>query len=698
MIRVASLLACSALLAQDAREPTLHVTVNLIQVDAVVTDRHGRHVPDLTKDDFQLYQDGKLQKITNLSYVAGAELPPPVPVSTSSPTSVTAPSSAPIHPEQASRVIALVADDLNLSFESTHHVREALSKFVDEQMQPGDVAAILRTSSSNGSLQQFTADKKVLHTAIDRIGWNIAGRGASALPGIGQDRDYVAARRAAGYSTASYEERRFRDQVFSIGTVGTLSYVIRGLGALPGRKAVILFSDGMKLRNSAKDIRAGRDVVSTKVLEEFQKLTDLANRAAVVLYTIDARGVAVTAIRAEDHLANTAGIFNAIGQRHEKVVENFEGLEYLAKQTGGLFWKNTNDLAGAARDAMQDRNGYYLLGYHPGTDTLELKQGDNKYHHISLKLNRPGLQIRNRAAFYGIPDKDALPSTMGVGQPLTNAFSSPFNSGDVGLRVTAYFVNDPKIGSAVQTMLHIDGRDLDFHDDGDGWHKAAVDVVLMAFGENGSSESVGKRNYTFRAKGQAYEDALRWGYVYSVVHPIKKPGAYQLRAAVRDTSSNKVGSASQFVQIPDLSTGRLALSGLAVQSVRYNAAAPEEERQASTGDPTGGPEMRVFHPGEPIFYGIVVYNPKFDASSRKPDVEILTRVFRDGKLVWSGEPFSLADAPRDPKRIRVGQELNFSAKTPPGQYLMEVTAFDKLAGKVEASATQSTDFELKASQ
>ncbi len=700
MTRAALLFACSALLAQDAHEPILRVTVNLIQVDAVVTDRHGRHIPDLGKDDFQLYQDGKLQKITSLSYVTGAAPAQPVAVPVSSPMPyAAAPLTPNLRPEQASRSIALIADDLTLSSESVNNVRQALTKFVDEQMQPGDVVAILRTSSSNGSLQQFTSDKKLLHAAIDRIGWNVAGRGASALPAIGLERDDVAARLAAGYSTASYEQQQFRDKVFAIGTIGTLNYVIQGLGALPGRKAVIFFSDGLKLRNSAKDVLRGRDVVSPKLVEQFRKVTDLANRAAVVLYTIDARGLAVTAIHAEDHLGSTAAIPRYINDRNDQVVENFDGLEYLAHQTGGLFWKNTNDLAGAARDAIQDRNGYYLLSYNPGSEVFELKQAETKYHHISVKVSRPGLQVRTRSGFYGIPDKDVHPSVDVIGQPLTDAFSSPFSSGDVGLRVTAYFVNDPKNGSAVRTMLHIDGRDLDFHDDADGWHKAAVDVVVMAFGENGSSESVTKRTYTFRAKGQGYEDALRWGYVYSVMHPIKKPGAYQLRAAVRDASPNKVGSASQFIEVPDLSKGRLALSGLAVQSVRYSAAAlPEEEGQTGAGDPSGGPELRVFHPGEPIFYGVVVYNSKLAGSTRKPDVEILTRVYREGKLVWSGEPFSLADvAPKDPKRIRVAQQLNFGATTPPGKYLMEVIAFDKLAGKTEGAARQWTDFEFRVS-
>ncbi len=308
-----------------------------------------------------------------------------------------------------------------------------------------------------------------------------------------------------------------------------------------------------------------------------------------------------------------------------------------------------------------------------------------------VKVARPGLTVRSRNGFYGVPDKEAHPGD-GV---LANVFASPFGAGGVGLRLTTLFVNSVETGSAVQAMLHIDGRDLEFHDDGDGWHKAVVDVALVSFGEDGSRSGTSNRTFTIRSRGKSFENAQRWGYLYTVVHPIKFPGAYQLRAAVRDTSSNKIGSASEFIEVPDLAKGRLALSGLAIQSASYGEEQPEEG-PGETQDPTAGPAIRIFHPGEALVYGLVVYNAKFDPATRKPDVEIRTRVFHEGKLVWSGEPFSLAEsAPKDPRRLKVAQKLSFGKTTPAGEYLMEVTAIDKLGHKNELPASQWTDFELR---
>ena len=117
---------------------------------------------------------------------------------------------------------------------------------------------------------------------------------------------------------------------------------------------------------------------------------------------------------------------------------------------------------------------------------------------------------------------------------------------------------------------------------------------------------------------------------------------------------------------------------------------------AETEDADGGPATRIFRRGQPLYYGFVVYNPKVGREHRMRQVEIRARVFRDGKQVWMGDPFSLASAtPPDPLRMQVLQQLSFGPKTAPGEYLLQVTATDKLAKKNQAPVVQWMDFELK---
>src|SRR5207237_8592912 len=162
-----------------APDDVVRITTNLVQVDAAVTDKKGRPVTDLRAEDFELYEDGSPQKITNFSFVSiGSGAPPSsgptrTGITPPRPGEVVAPvPPVRLRPEQVRRTVALVVDDLGLSFESMHFVRGALRKFVDEQMQSGDLVAIIRTGSGVGAIQQFTSDRRRLDAAIAREKWH----------------------------------------------------------------------------------------------------------------------------------------------------------------------------------------------------------------------------------------------------------------------------------------------------------------------------------------------------------------------------------------------------------------------------------------------------------------------------------------------------------------------------------------------
>src|SRR5437016_14176033 len=159
-------------------DEVVRITTNLVQVDAVVTDKNGKLVTDLKPEEVEIFEDGHKQKITHFSFNL-SESAPTERVAKSAAIDKTAPPipTARLRPEDIKRTIAIVVDDLGLSFESTYYVRRALKKFVDEQIQSGDLVAIIRTGSGMGALQQFTADKRQVYAAIERVKWNALGRG-----------------------------------------------------------------------------------------------------------------------------------------------------------------------------------------------------------------------------------------------------------------------------------------------------------------------------------------------------------------------------------------------------------------------------------------------------------------------------------------------------------------------------------------
>lgn len=177
----AGLFLLATAFSQQNPDNTIRITVNLVQVDAVVSDSKGKQVTNLEAKDFEILQDGKPQKITHFSYVSTVPPKPAVPSTQVAAVDKKAPPAPPVPTQrlkmnQVRRTIALVVDDLGLSFESIAQVRGALKKFVDNQIEPGDLVAIMRTGAGMGALQSFTTNKAELYAAIERVKFNSLGR------------------------------------------------------------------------------------------------------------------------------------------------------------------------------------------------------------------------------------------------------------------------------------------------------------------------------------------------------------------------------------------------------------------------------------------------------------------------------------------------------------------------------------------
>ncbi|HEX3143123.1 MAG TPA: VWA domain-containing protein, partial [Pyrinomonadaceae bacterium] len=206
------------------------ITTNLVQVDAVVTDKNGKLVTDLKPEEVQIFEDNRPQKITHFLFssspAAGERRAEPTNTNkTIDPAAPSAPPTA-ITRNDVRRSIAVVVDDLGMSFESVAYVRRALAKFVAEQMQPGDLVSIIRTGGGTGALQQFTTDKRRLSAAIEQVKFNLMGRGdVSAFAPLKAPDLKIPDEAESRNQTAE----NFRAEAYSVGTLGTLRYVVQGL-------------------------------------------------------------------------------------------------------------------------------------------------------------------------------------------------------------------------------------------------------------------------------------------------------------------------------------------------------------------------------------------------------------------------------------------------------------------------------------
>jgi VWFA-related protein len=679
----------------------VRITTNLVQVDAVVTDNHGKVVTDLKPDEIEIFEDGHKQKVTNFSYNLSATTPAEIRTKPST-ADQNAPAAPPrvIHREDIKRTIAIVVDDLGLSFQSIVFVRQALKKFVDEQMQPGDLVAIVRSSGGMGALQSFTTDKRQLAAAVERVKWNGNGRvGASPFEPIepptpgshGQEMD-----------DALTEVNEFRKDVFAVGTLGAVSYVVRGLKDLPGRKSILLVSEGFRIYDQDNP---NRNYLSA---ERIQRLVDEAGRASVVIYTMNAMGLQYMGITAADNMTNPrdtmtgAGsadyTLDAMNNRSKQAFDNQQSLDYLAQQTGGIAIKNTNDLSNRIRRVLEDQKGYYLIGYRPDEFTFDKRTGRRTFHHLTLKVTRPGkFNIRMRNGFYGVTEEQkTAPQTLA--QKLYTAAASPFGASGVHLQLTSLFANDEKAGSFMRSVLHIDARDLTFTEEANKMHKCVFDVLSMTFGDNGTVVDQSGRTYTIQLPDELYQRAQRDGLVYYITVPVKKPGAYQLRMSLRDSTTDRIGSASQFIEVPDLKKSRLALSGLVLRgyaSRTVSAESPSGDQEGiDKGNAEASPAVRRFHTDMYLNYAFFVYNAHSEKGAA-PQLTTQVILFRDGKPVFTGSqlPMKATNQP-DLKRLIGGGILQLGSDLAPGDYALQVIVTDAQADKKHQIASQSMDFSI----
>lgn len=673
-------------------DDVVRITTNLVQVDSVITDSNGKPVTDLRPEEVQILEDGKPQTITNFSFIP---LDPPVVRKAPKPDKNDVPvPPIRLRPDQVRRTIALVVDDLGLSFESAHFVRQALRKFLDQQMQPYDLVAIIRTAGGIGALQQFTSDKRQLYAAVEKVRWYPSGRGLiSTFAPMG-------ANSAGSGSEADMDQ--FRTDLFAVGTLGAVNYVVKGLGQLPGRKSIILLSDGLAMFNRSEPTG------SVRVIDAMNRLTEMANRASVVIYTVDARGLPTLGYSAADNTSSMtpAELQTNLSNRRGDFFESQGGLQYLSEQTGGLSIQNTNDLSGGIKRAIEDQGGYYLIGYRPEEDTFESNSGRRKFHKLSLKISRPGkFKVRMRNGFYGITDEEANPRNQSGVNRFMSALISPFGTEEINVRLTSLFANDPSRGSIMRSLLHVKASDLTFAEEPDGWHKASFDILALTFGDNGIVVDRLGKTHTMRVKGKTYDRIMREGFTYYITVPVKKAGAYQLRTAVRDTSSERIGSATQFIEVPDFKKNRLTLSGIVLNGVTKEAylkgqsssALPQDtDDTADAGDAAASPAMRQFKSGMVMVYGYHIYNARLDKVTKKPQLLTRIRLFRNGKEIFSGTEVSIdATNQTDMKRLVVTGAIQLGTELVPGEYVFQVITTDTLASGKERQTTQWIDFEIK---
>lgn len=713
--------------------PTFKTGTRLGTIDAVVVDDHGRQVTDLSPSDFEVVERGKKQPVRQALYIRTQ--PGAGPTAPASAPDALLPAGTTVSPLRArplatggaaprgGRVIAIVVDDLGLSFESTASVRKALTRYVDTHVEPGDLVAIIRTAGGVGTLQQFTTDRRLLAAAIDRVRWTVQSR-----QGVGAFKPVVPAKlllseepeprfarpgeiREPGYKGGAHDVEKFRQELTTAGTLGALEYVVRGVETLPGRKSVVFVSEGFDLGVA--------DYKTSRVWSAFTRVMDRANRAGVVVYSLDARGLQTASMTAEDN-PQTANAFPSGGggpagpaggpqrktgdqefnkelakggyDRKRELLDTQDALVYLADQTGGFAVLNTNDLASGLTRIADDTRGYYLLGF----ETLIPTTDDWDPNDIRVRVKRDGLHVRARRGLFGPADPSTRRDPVQA-DPLVAAALSPFSTSEIDVRLTTLFAHDRKAGSFVRSLFYIDPAAITFTDAADGRKEADLTLLLLAIGDNGRSAGQARRQLQLRLSAAEYQEMRQRGLLYSARLPMKDAGGFQVRAAVQDTRSKKIGTSTQYVEVPKVGKGQLALSGVVMMDVAAAGAATATIATDSLDDGVlGEPAVKIFKPGTEVAYTCEIYDGRGGASE---GVSTTATLLRDGQPIFTSPPAPVAPASGGRAAgpltsVPVGGRLSLGRQLAPGSYTLQVSVAPADA-PAKRRAMQWAEFEVR---
>jgi hypothetical protein len=368
-------------------------------------------------------------------------------------------------------------------------------------------------------------------------------------------------------------------------------------------------------------------------------------------------------------------------------------LFFLANETGGNFYQNQNFLDVSVRRALSLEKGYYLIAYQPDDETFKGKN----FNKIEIKLKRPELKVSSRTGFFGKTDEANKPKKRTGESELYDAIIAPLPRAGLNLQLTAFFGNTPAEGNFVRSLMHLEGKEITFVDEPNGFKKAVFDVVAVTLNEKNEVVDEFTRTHTFKIEAAAIPLIKQNGLIYTTDVPVKKAGTYNFRVAVRDAASRALGSASQIVQVPDLKKNKLFLSGLTLTQLDQSGkffipSAVKPENAISLTVSSAVPAIRRFRRGAILAYAYTIYNSQLDVSTTQPKLSIQMNLYHEGKLMSEGKP-QPADLEKqtDLSRINDYAYLRLNQNVQPGDYVLQIIVKDLIANQM---AAQSVDFEI----
>lgn len=592
--------------------------VSLVQIDVVVTDGDGRIIRDLREGDFQVFEDGKQQRIDRVAFV---EIP------------VTRTAGAP-RPDLAAqdvrtnlhsfdgRLYVLLLDDLHTAPGRSERVRQAARQFVSKHLEHADLAAIAHVSGAGGASQDFTSDRELLLASIDRFsGRKLPSETLSRLD------EYNRQRLFRGRPSEKTVDRDEAARAHDARTVfATVAAIAKRLRTVTGRrKALLWFGEGVSY-----DMFDLASAHVSPVLENWRGAAVEAGRANLAIYAVDARGLSGLgdeAIQLSQVPDDPTSKLDSAGLNAE-LLRSQDNLRRVAHETGGFAVVNTGDLARAYARVVEESSAYYLLGYQPAGER------GGTFQRLDVRVNRAGARVRARGGYVASAKNEQAgaseaESPAGV---LSQTLASPVPQG--GLPMAIHVVAFAGRGDKHSVLATVEYGASTFASAERAGAPERLDISVIALNSTGTVAASDHSTIGLEAKPNTRGAMAVRGF-RTHTRLALGPGRYQIRAAAA-ASTGRVGSVHTDVEVPDFAAQPFAVTALALTSMvaGYTPTARLDERLRDV-LPAPPTATRDFRNDEAIAFFAEVYE-----SGRTPehDVKFRTQIRdRAGRIVFTRE-------------------------------------------------------------
>ena len=574
-IFLASLLTLGYLTAyaQEPQRPTFRAQVEVIQLDAFVTDRDGHPVPNLQIDDFELLEDGKAQTISTFSEVN-------IPIDAPPPFSPTAPrADVATNGGRDGRLYVIAVDEIDAAM--ALRVRYHLRTFIERRFESNDVGVVVNVGRAAASAgQDLTSDRALLLAATDRLsGWP---------PPYPEPPSLRQRRRAAA-----------------------LKALVASLAAIPRpRKALIYITHDVGDVFEVVDYNGG---VRSLEFDDLRAAMMDAMRGGVAIYTMDPCGLAPLGGVVGEEAGEQAQAAPAPPRACDVTIDRTMTFRMMSSATGGFAVVNSNNFGDAFERIVRENSSYYVLGYVSTND-----RRDGRYRRLEVRARRRDLTVRTRNGYIAPvqsrpPARAVATAAAGIG----DVIASPVANGAVPMTVfAAPFKGSKGKEALVLVTAVLDASRLDLAET-EGRRRGRIELATVAVSAAGKvtrgQPSVTELSLTLESYAEIRQQGLRLRAPITLV-----PGRYQLRVAGGNTQSGKIGSVMYDLDVPDFDKGPLTMSAVAIST--------------TTADPTMSTTEREFAGGTRLALYVEVYDNVRRRGPRTIDLKIGVRT-NEGRIV-----------------------------------------------------------------